>query len=297
MKKHSFSTIGTEFSVTIWDEVPDIYFANLIEHIEKTCESFDAAYSRFKQDSLVSKLAQREGTIHIDEKYRDLIPMLRIYEKLYKLSDGQINPLVGNTLADYGYDSAYSLQKKDVVRDTDLLSSILTILDDSTIHLAKPALFDLGALGKGYLIDVLYEILFDHKMTRFLIDGSGDIRYYSSKKVPITCGLEHPANEGELFGTIDITHGALCASALKRRSWSEYHHYYNPITKEFPTFIQGTFVTSEKAVHADALASALFFVEPEKLMPLDVPFAYIIVNQDMKIKKSADCTAHFFDAI
>lgn len=315
MLKASFETIGTKFEIIIWDTISNLQFNEIIEKIKNICEEFDNKYSRFKPESFIRKLSEQVGEIDIPVDCLELVEMLEIYKKVNFLTDGQINPLVGNTLSDYGYDEKYSLQEKNEIRQTPRFDETLRMKsprlaplagpfirgtnsqsanpENVTLYLKEKVLIDLGAMGKGYLIDKIYEFLLDQKLERFLVDGSGDIRYFSKNNEEIVCGLEHPVDTAKIIGKMKISSGSLCASSLSRRNWDNKHHYFNPVTKEFSKEIIATFVYCPEAKFADILSSALFFTEPEKLLS-EFSFEYLIINNQMQIKKFDNFNAELF---
>jgi thiamine biosynthesis lipoprotein len=164
--------------------------------------------------------------------------------------------------------------------------------DDTHITLRVPVLLDIGALGKGYLVDRLHDFLREKGCDEFLVDGSGDIRYHSTSGTPIVCGLEHPYDTSLAIGTLRITGGALCASATNRRRWGTRHHYINPRTNESPETVVATWVYAQTAADADGLSTALFFVEPEQLS--HISYEYLVVNAHLQKKNSAGFAAEFF---
>lgn len=289
MEKHVWQALGTQFSVTIWDELPEARLRELYALVEARTHAFDALYSRFKPDSLVSTLSTQVGMVAVPG---ELVIMLRLYAELHDATEGKINPAIGFALSDTGYDAEYSLTPKAAVREVPAFAEALTIVDNHHIELHQHVLLDLGALGKGFLIDQLYEMLLMEGVVRFLVDGSGDIRYYSANREPISCGLEDPNDPKKIIGCLQITGGALCASAINRRRWRDRNHYIDPHDTSSPTAVLASFVYAETAVLADGLSSALFFMAPEALFAYD--FEYCVVNHEMRMKKSAGFTADFF---
>lgn len=289
MHTYAFEALGTKFSLTIWDAISASAAGEYFDAARRAADAFDAQYSRFKSDSLVSRLSSERGVFEVPS---DLVSMLRLYEKLNGATAGALNPAIGFALADTGYDAVYSLREGAVIRDVPLFSDALTIRDDTHIELKKHILLDLGAVGKGYLVDQLAAAQKTAGLTRFLVDGSGDLRYVSEAKEPIIVGLEHPLDATKIIGTVVLTSGALCGSATNRRTWGTRNHYFNPHTKESPQDVLATWVVADTAACADGLSSALFFTEPETLTPFN--FEYCMVNKDMQRKNSAGFAAEFF---
>lgn len=305
MHRHSFPTIGTHFTITIWDSISSDIFTALVHECETLCSEFDSLYSRFMPSSLITKLSTETGVCEVPS---DLVAMLRMYTSINSATNGKINPCIGNTLGDLGYDAVYSLTTRDFVRATPRMSDAVRVVNDTHVELLQQTLLDLGALGKGFLIDKVYDLLGAKGFTHYLVDGSGDIRYTSpSPGVPLRCALEHPNDSSQAIGVKTITSGALCASAVDRRAWpgtagTTLHHYIDPDTSLPTSGVLATWAYAETAAAADALASALFFADAVELQqsltgtPLSF-FSYALLEETagttLARKNSADF-AEFF---
>ncbi len=285
--RHEFEALGTHFAFILFDTELGPAVPEVVRGAEIIVHNFDVLYSRFKSDSLVSQLARSPG-VHTVPK--DLVQMLRIYEDLYRKTGGKMTPCVGNTLESMGYDATYSLQEKGVLIAVPALPDVLKIIDDTHIEMLQPALLDLGALGKGYVVDLVYDYFMQQSVGKFMVDGSGDIRVHSPG-APVRCGLEDPRDSTKVIGVLSMEHGALCASALNRRAWGERTHYVDPATLDSPTEIAATFVYAETCTVADALSTALFFTAPEEIS--EYSFEYVLVNAEGKRKSSAFFTELF----
>lgn len=290
MKPHifSFSSMGTEWEITIWDTIAIKKLRELEKKIISSAKEFDQTYSRFIKTSLVKKIEHETGVVTVP---KDFTRMLFIYKTLYHDSNSIINPLIGQTISDLGYDDSYSLVKKAKVRKTPIFIEAIEILDDNHIKKNIPCLFDLGAIGKGYFVDLVSTFLYTSKLRHFLINGSGDI-YYQGETV-ITAGLEHPDDPKKIIGSIDITTGALCASATNRRKWKGIDHIINPISISQKSDIIATWVYSDSCTISDGIATALFFSPPENFLE-DFKFEYLILNKDYKVKKSNGFNAKLY---
>lgn len=127
-----------------------------------------------------------------------------------------------------------------------------------------PAVIDVGALGKGRLVDVVA----DHLLTLpeataeggVVVDAGGDIRVLGAPAAPERIALEHPYDPSRAVGVWQLTTGALCASAVNRRAWGEgLHHVLDARTGEPVRQVAATWALAPTAMLADALATALFF--------------------------------------
>ncbi len=284
-----YESMGTHWAVTLWDTMSDAAFADMQQTIEKRSYDFDHTFSRFIKNSFIWSLTEKMGIVEVP---KDLVNMLQLYETLYDATSGHCNPLIGFTISDLGYDADYSLMPKNTIRPVPPLHEALSIIDDTHIELRASVLIDLGALGKGYFVDVIATYLKEKNIARFLVNGSGDI-YYQGNGTPIRAGLEHPDDPTKAIGVLELMQGALCASAGNRRRWAMYQHTINPFSLTSPEEIIATWVMAESTALADGLATCLFMTEPESLDNV-LSFEYCLLNKEYKIKNSASFTAEFF---
>jgi len=284
-----YESMGTFWEVSIWDELPLEVGAEIQERIISETQSFDKTYSRFISSSFVMGLSDKTGVVCVPP---DFVPMLRLYFSLFHLSGKKFTPLVGATLSDMGYDETYSFREKEQIHSVPDLDRVVKIIDDFHIELYAPTLFDFGALGKGYFVQKIAQLLSKENIQRFLVNGSGDISY-GGNGIPIQAGLEHPHDPKKVIGTIELTNGSLCSSGNNRRSWGNHHHIIDPQSLSSETDIIATWVFANSAPVSDALATALFLSPPESFEN-HFDFEYLILNKDMKVKRSKGFNARLF---
>lgn len=281
---YEFEAIGTQWYIGTREPLTDTVKLRLHNRIE----DFDKTYSRFRHDSLVATVAAAtNGGVFMFPS--DSLPLFELYDILYKLTDGKVDPLIGNELKLLGYDAHYSLQAdlrasyfnpdkplpdwtKDIIRR----GRSLTTSHSLTI--------DVGAAGKGFLVDILSEILMDEGIADYLIDGGGDIRHAGDNEIII--GLEHPANREMVIGTVSLKDSAICASATNRRKWGNgLHHVLDGRTGKPVQEVIATWAIADNALLADGLATALFFVDAKKLSE-QFHFSSVRVFSDKRVEVS-----------
>jgi thiamine biosynthesis lipoprotein len=280
--------IGTSWSIIIDQEMSDLSLGILNDAINNRIDLFDSHYSRFRTDSLVSLMAQSEGDYILPE---DAKPMFDLYKELYDITDGLITPLIGQLLSDYGYDSIYSFKQK-VLKPTPSWAEALDY-NFPKLKIIKPVLIDVGAMGKGYLVDIISELLVKRGIRKFTINAGGDIFNHNVQGRLAKVGLEHPIELDQVIGVAEIANGSICGSAGNRRSWGKIHHIINPLTKTSPDSLLATWVVADTAILADALSTALFFIEASKLNK-KYNFEYAVVGKDLSLETSINFPAEFF---
>lgn len=291
--KFEFEAIGTHWQIDINEEISEEKSRELLLKIKSRIDIFDKDYSRFRADSLVTKMSHNSGEFIFPT---DADQMISLYKKVYNITDGLVTPLIGQVLSDAGYDAKYSLVPKALSRP-DSWDDILNWQNPKLI-LKKPALLDFGACGKGYLVDIVSEILEEGGVQSYCVDAGGDMRYRhlvtaSPSQEFLRVGLENPSDISEIIGVVNLKNQSLCGSSGNRRAWANFHHIINPKTLSSPRDISAVWVVAETTILADILTTALFFVSPEVLSD-SFNFEYLIIYPDFSMKKSMGFNAEIF---
>jgi thiamine biosynthesis lipoprotein len=154
-------------------------------------------------------------------------------------------------------------------------------------------ILDFGAAGKGYLVDIVGELLQNLGISNFFIDAGSDMLTMGEMGEDEKIGLEDPENFNRVIGVVQIKNQSLCASAGNRRKWDKYTHIINPKTLESPKNILATWVVASEAIVADAVATCLFFVSPEDLVS-QFKFEHLILYADRSVNMSNNFPAQLF---
>ena len=252
-----FEAIGTQWEI----ETPEPLDRPLRRRILERIQQFDSTYSRFRPDSLVARVAAAPvgGCFDFPE---DSVTLFDLYDRLYTATGGAVDPLVGHDLELLGYDRTYSLvPAPDRLTEAHARGrarwSTDVVREGTSLVTRRPLVIDVGAAGKGYLVDIVTEILREAGITRFVVDGSGDLRHAGESCMRV--GLEHPLDPGLVIGVSHLQDRALCASAVSRRVWGAgLHHVLDARTGVPVRDVVATWVVADEAVTADGLATALF---------------------------------------
>lgn len=264
-----FEAIGTQWSIETQRPLePEMRLA-----IANTIDSFDQLFSRFRKDSIITDMSLQVGTYAFPDW---TLPLWKWYESLYRMSDGKVTPLIGGALEKAGYDAAYSF----IAKPQTTITSWEEVIErnGAVITMKQPALLDLGAAGKGFLVDCIARVLDEAGQGSYMIDASGDIRHKGTH--PDTVGLEHPTDPNKIIGSIQLNNRSLCASAINRRRWgSDMHHVFDPDRLSPIYEVVATWVIADDTMTADGLATALFFVDPDQLTSAGA-FDFLRVHAD-----------------
>lgn len=280
----SFPAIGTHWAIELQTNLPK---SEIEKEILSRIEEFDRTYSRFRKDSLVWQISKEPGKYKFPPDSRE---MFNLYEKLYQITGGSFSLLIGSALSEAGYDAEYSLTPKKInklPKPEEIYS-----FDYPVLTVKKPHILDFGGVGKGYLIDIISNLLIENGINSFSIDAGGDI-YCQGMEKPLRVGLENPKDEKQVIGVVEIMDKSICASSGNRRKWKEFHHIFDAKTLKPSNKIIGSWVIAENALIADAIATCLFLIPAEKLLKY-FNFEYLILNPDFTVQKSNGFKAELF---
>lgn len=290
-KQASFQAIGTRWDIRLDEPLADNDWQKLLTQLRARIDQFDKAYSRFRDDSWIMQLSRAAGRYPLPA---DGFALLECYERLYRATGGWLTPLIGQLMVDVGYDADYSLQAKpERLQPPPRWEEVLTY-DADSIMVSQPVLLDFGAAGKGYLVDLVSDVLQAAGLTSYAIDAGGDILQRSAAGTALRAGLENPFDTSEAIGVVSFKNQSLCASAGSKRKWAGRHHIIDPVSLASPENIVATWVLAENTLLADGLATALFFADPEVLR-LRFDFSYALLDADKGLRYATDFPVTLFE--
>lgn len=253
-----FDAIGTRWVIDTPEPLPLGVEARILAEIN----DFDVEWSRFRPDSVVAAVAREGGQLPVGI---DGEAMIRLYTRLSEATGGAVNPFVGATLEHLGYDPTYRLTpapgapepvpgwKGRFQRTTALL------------ELPRGTVLDVGAVGKGRLVDIVVGVLRRAGIASFTVDAGGDLRHVGPR--PVRVGLEHPLDMTRGVGVVTLVDGAIAASATNRRAWADgLHHVIDARTGCPVQGILATWAIARNTMLADAASTAAFFLEPPAVL-------------------------------
>ena len=185
-------------------------------------------------------------------------------------SGGAFDPTVGQTMEGRGFNREY--RTRQLVRTQMDPSAGVTYRDvrldpvDRTITLLRPLILDLGAVAKGFAVDLAAREL--QPFANFAIDAGGDL-YLGGRNAndePWSIGIRHPRRGGELIDSIRVSGRAVCTSGDYERpspTEADGHHILDPSTGVSAQAVASVTVVAATAILADALATAAFVLGPD----------------------------------
>jgi thiamine biosynthesis lipoprotein len=278
----TFEAIGTHWRVDTRDALPPPIADAVTERVTR----FDRDWSRFRADSRIAALAT-PGRHRLAD---DAGPLLEFYRELYAATAGRVTPLVGRTLEALGYDATYRLRPTGDIPSVPAWEDAVA-WDGVFLDVVRPLVLDVGAAGKGYLVDLVSDLLAEAGIAEHIVDASGDLR---TRGVPMRIALEHPRDPRKAVGVAELPDGAFCASATSRRSWGDgLHHVLDPATGLPARGVLATWVLAPTALVADGIATALFFDADPEFVAREVT-AFARMFDDGSVDVSSDFPGEMF---
>lgn len=279
-----FAAIGTEWEIETARPLP----RSVRVAVDQTIAVFDREWSRFRDDSVVASLAEHGGTVSAPA---DTVAMLDVYAALSAATSGAVDPLVAAALEHLGYDRRHSLRPRDGAGPSLPPWRSVVRWTDTDLSVAQPALLDVGAIGKGRLVDRVADVLRDAEIAVFVVDAGGDMAVQGAS---VRVGLEHPFDPRKAIGVVEVTDGAVAASAVNRRAWgSGLHHVLDARTGEPVRTVAASWAFGRTVMAADAISTALFFDGGARLAH-QWGVAWVRMLTDGRVERSPGCPAELF---
>lgn len=149
------------------------------------------------------------------------------------------------------------------------------VVDPATYKVLLPENMSvgLGGIAKGYGVDRAMTVLMEHGVKHAMVNAGGDLKVLGLKQgQPWRLALKHPRRPEHALAVLSVTNGCVVTSGDYERFFEEdgqrFHHILDPRTGHPATGCISATVTAPSAELADALATALCVLGPEKGLKL-----------------------------
>ena len=264
----------------------EIILKNKIDSIFKIINN---SFSTYISDSDISKINLGDSLIVVDDHFKKVF--LRSYD-IWKLSKGYFDPTVGSMVNAYGFgpgNKIKNISKKQLDSLIELTGfSKVSLTSKGTIKKKLSNIYlDFNAIGKGYIVDVISELLISYDTKNFLIEIGGEI--IAKGKNPNTgnfwkVAIDNPNQKKnrQFIKTVLLKNKALATSGNYRKyrfdslTGNKYVHTINPKNgKSFQSKILSVSVIASDCMTADAWATALM------IMPIELSKSVIESIEDV----------------
>jgi FAD:protein FMN transferase len=261
--------------------------------INRAFEAFqkvEQACSRFSPDSELMEACRLVQTpIPISPL---LFEPLRLALEMAEWTDGVFDPTVGKVMEENGFNRHYLTGQTIESPASDSVTNRDIVLDeqDHTLYLRKPLVIDLGAVAKGFAIDLAAHEL--KEFEGFVVNAGGDLYAggVDERGKPWEIGIQHPEQREQIIHTVEISNEAICTSGGYERKSAKVpgmHHLIHPQTTKSPNDWISCSVIAPFAMMADAFSTASFMlgVEGGTMLIEQADLKGILITSDLQIVK------------
>ncbi len=271
MTSDSRLLMGTLVNIqVVGNEVANV-IDNAIEKAFSAMHFVEAMCSRFDDQSALRELCRHPGEWM---KVPDvLFETLRLALTMSELTDGAFDPTIGNLLDRHGFNTHY-LTGEVISIDADAQEKVSfrdISLDEEArnVYLHKPMLLDLGAVAKGFAVDLAAKELSEFKGVAINAGGDLFLKGVDPTGEIWKVGIQHPKDKEAMIAWLSITDAAVCTSGTyERRSPinQEIHHLFDFTTGQSTKGLVSCTVIAPFAMLADAVSTAAFVLGKDRAL-------------------------------
>ncbi len=295
---------GTTYSVKYWYE-GELDKAELKQSIDAELARIDKVMSNYRDDSLIALFNQNEVAdipILLDD---EILKVLKISAEVHQKSQGCYDPTIGPLFKIWGFKKDHlNIPSEEQIQET--LQSIgfasKLIRKEKTITKINPqTTVDLSAIGQGYAVAKISEILSKKGINNYLTEIGGEMLVAGTKPDDKNwqVGVERPVPNSQTVNEVIKITGkrptAIMTSGTYRHYFDDngkrYSHILDPRTGK-PVMHQSVAVTVllEDATYADAWSTALLCLGSQKGLAVanqnHIPAVFYDMTQD-KLSRQA----------
>ncbi|MFC3155312.1 FAD:protein FMN transferase [Gilvimarinus japonicus] len=280
--KFSGQTMGTHYHITVVGPASGEFEVNvdaLQSAVDEQLVQINQMMSTYIDDSELMQF-NREPVNEWVELSEPVMEVLSISEDISQRSYGAFDITVGPLVNLWGFGPQ---MQPDRVPDPDELAAALARtgheylqLDVNRARRTANISVDLSAVAKGYGVDWIANFLTDRGFDNFMVEIGGEVRVVgdSPRSTPWRIAIEQPSVlAGGARLALNVDNHAVATSGDYRNYFEvdgvRYSHTINPKTgRPIKHNLASVTVVAETAARADAWATALNVLGPEKGMEL-----------------------------
>lgn len=253
----------------------------------------EAKYSRYRPDSIVSRINASAGTgerIAVDPETAGL---LGFADKLHEASEGRFDITSGILRRVWDFKAARVPSARAVAALLPDVGWPLADWDGETLALQRPGMeLDFGGFAKEYAADRAAATLHAAGIAGGTVNLGGDVSLVGPHPtgVPWKIGIAHPRRTGEVVASIDLAHGALATSGDYERSFEvdgrRYCHILDPRTGWPVTHWQSVSVVGPACLASGALTTiAMLMGDDAHAFLREQGVAFLTIDADGRLHR------------
>lgn len=288
MKKfdYTFKALWTVCQISlIWDDWAN--FNNIINKIYNIIISFENRFSRFKNDSLLSRLNDTKN-MDVDDEFMSLLLKSK---EIYIFTKWYFNPLVN--ISNIWYSSTFDKNDFKITNFSENLDFLQIKNYWNNVVLQSDMNLDFWSIAKWFLADVISQYLQKNGFKNFLINLGWDLKcswinhLWQNWKIWVT----HPKDKNSVILELELKNKSISTSWIYLRNWNidgkNYHHIKTPKTNKNNNEILSCSIIDNFWYKTDALATAVISMWLKKWLDFCKKnnLDFYIVDQGLNIYK------------
>ncbi len=239
-------------------------------------ERVNLLMSNFRPESEISEITRQAGKREVRVSPETLEVIERAID-FGRLSEGAFDITVGPVFRLWNFTDGTipdEAARKEALKRVDYRKVKVDPAKSTVFLQGRGMEVDLGAIAKGYAVDLACAALLQNGAANYLVKAGGEIKAHGEKEAgqPWTIGIQHPRLASELLAKVKVRSAAVSTSGdyekFFLRNGERYHHLLNPATGLPAREAQSVVILAERSMDADALSTTVFVLGPEKGLSL-----------------------------
>ena len=270
----------------------------MLDSAEERLHQLESLWSRFRQDSDVTRANRAAGTPVV--VHEDTLAIVRRAVDGWQQTTGRfdITTLPALLAAGYTHSTVDDSPAPQLAATRGGVCGLVRLdYAESTITVPEGAAIDLGGIGKGFAADIVAEELIEAGATGALVNLGGDITALGtpSDNNIWVLGIEDPRHAPDHVAVFRLEHGGVATSGTTVRHWTNSdgtraHHVIDPATA-LPAahgITTATVIANDTAT-AEVFATAAMMLSGDDAVAMleGVKLAGLVVTDDGRVLRTA----------
>jgi FAD:protein FMN transferase len=238
-ESQTFPALGSLATVAATDPAA---LERVCEATQEVVDAFDLACSRFREDSELSAVNRTSGQpVHVSPLF---IECCSAAVRAAQLTDGDVDPTVGEALVALGYDRDFddlagngARSRRVSIAAVPGWRTLVVDLEAHTVRVARGVKLDFGATAKALAADHAAQLAFERVGCGVLVSLGGDIALAGPSPQEgwlVRVTDDHRADSAAPGQWVRVHSGGLATSSTTTRRWEmadgPKHHLVDPST-------------------------------------------------------------------
>lgn len=256
----------------------------IINNYHKQILDFEKEFSRFREDSTLSKLNKLKK-LEVNDDFLILINKSR---EIYKLTNWYFNPLID--VRKIWYTHNFEEKKFEKLEIDEDLSFEEVKNYWNLLEIEKYMNLDFWSIAKWYLAEKISNDLVKNWYKNNLVNIWGDIyiNWKNLENKPWQIAINNPQDKNNSI-IIEISNSSISTSWTYLRnweiSWERFHHIRNPFSRKQENELISVSIIHERWYFTDAIATAIIAMWKDKALDFcknnKIKYVFILNNWEV----------------